>query len=71
MKHQCTKATIAPKTGYGGLNYFNTEFIDQSASVSTLVDVFQINDAGLPACIQFTWDATAVSIPQATFNAGK
>ena len=71
MKHQCTKATIGIKSQYIGTNYFNTTFIDQAASVTTTVDVFDINDAGLPACIQFTWDATAVSIPQATFNAGK
>jgi hypothetical protein len=51
VKHQCTKATLAFKPGYGGTNYFMTHFIDQSASVSTLVDVFDIYDAGLPACI--------------------
>jgi len=28
VKHQCTKATLAYKPGYGGTNYFMTQFID-------------------------------------------
>ena len=63
VKHQCTKATLAFKSGYGGTNYFMTQYIDQSPSISTLVDVFDIYDAGRPACIQFSWDTGTTSIP--------
>jgi hypothetical protein len=71
VKHQCTKATINYKNGYGSSVYFKTQYINQDPATTSIIDVFDIYDAGMPACILFTWDTTAVSIAEATFVAAQ